>query len=163
MIRQIKSEDQTALIALAESVDLFGLDELAQVGEMLSDYLSDNNESGEFWITDDDNGTLIGVAYCAPERMTNGTWNVLLIAVHPGYQGQGRGAALMRYVEETLSARGQRLLLVETIASFEQTRSFYIKCGYEEEACIRDFYDAGQDKIVYRKALDTASSSAATN
>jgi ribosomal protein S18 acetylase RimI-like enzyme len=91
--------------------------------------------------------------------MTNGTWNVLLIAVRPDQQGQGRGAALMRYVEQTLTARGERLLLVETIASFEQTRAFYRKCGYDEEACIRDYYDVGQDKIVYRKVLNAAPSS----
>src|SRR4028119_839786 len=103
MIRPITPDDKTALIALAESVGLFGPDELEQVSEMLSGYLEGHNESGEFWITDDDNG-LISVAYCAPERMTNGTWNVLLIAVHPDYQGQGRGAALMRNVEQTLSA-----------------------------------------------------------
>jgi ribosomal protein S18 acetylase RimI-like enzyme len=162
MIRLITPDDKTALIALAESVDLFGPDELGQVSEMLSGYLDGNNESGEFWITDDDNG-LISVAYCAPERMTNGTWNLLLIAVHPDYQGQGRGAALMRHVEQVLSTRGERLLLVETIASFDHTRSFYTKCGYEEEACIRDYYDAGQDKIVYRKALSVAQSSAATD
>ncbi len=163
MIRQTKPDDQIALIALVESVGLFGSDELLQVGEMLSEYFGSNNESGEFWITDDDNGSLNGIAYCAPERMTNGTWNVLLIAVRPDCQCQGRGAALMRYVEEALSARGERLLLVETIASFEQTRAFYIKCGYEEEGCIRDYYDAGQDKIIYRKALAAASSSAATD
>lgn len=39
------------------------------------------------------------------------------------------------------------------LASFERTRAFYRKCGYDEEARIRDFYRAGDDKIVYRKAL----------
>jgi ribosomal protein S18 acetylase RimI-like enzyme len=85
--------------------------------------------------------------------MTQGTWNVLLLLVRPDRQGQGRGAALMRFIEQTLAARGERLLLVETIASMERTRAFYRKCGYEEEACIRDFYEAGADKIVYRKSL----------
>jgi ribosomal protein S18 acetylase RimI-like enzyme len=50
---------------------------------------------------------------------------------------------------------GGRVLLVETSGTpdFERTRAFYRKCGYEEEARIRDFYQAGADKIVYRKAL----------
>ncbi len=32
-------------------------------------------------------------------------------------------------------------------------RSFYRKIGNEEEARIREFYSAGVDKIVFRKAL----------
>jgi ribosomal protein S18 acetylase RimI-like enzyme len=62
---------------------------------------------------------------------------------------------LLGHVEQALTARGGRLLLVETsgLPSFERTRAFYRKCGYEEEARIRDFYAAGVDKVVYRKAL----------
>ena len=40
------------------------------------------------------------------------------------------------------------------LPSFERTRGFYRLCGYDEEARIRDFYQAGEDKIVFRKALE---------
>lgn len=46
------------------------------------------------------------------------------------------------------------MLLVETLASFDRTRAFYSKCGYEEEARIRDFYAAGDDKVVFCKVLN---------
>lgn len=94
--------------------------------------------------------------------MTDQTWNLQLIAVRPDRQGQGRGTALLRYVEQTLTAHGGRVLLVETsgLPSFERTRAFYHKCGYDEEARIRDFYQAGEDKIVYRKALSAHGQSA---
>ncbi|MGB5636047.1 MAG: GNAT family N-acetyltransferase [Waterburya sp.] len=87
--------------------------------------------------------------------MTEGTWNLYLIAVHPDYQGKGYGSSLLRYIEQMLAARGERLLLVETssLARFEPTRGFYQKCGYEKEAQIREFYQAGEDKIVFRKSL----------
>jgi RimJ/RimL family protein N-acetyltransferase len=54
-----------------------------------------------------------------------------------------------------LAARGERILLVETsgLPEFERTRAFYAKHGYEEEARIREFYRAGEDKVVFRKAL----------
>jgi ribosomal protein S18 acetylase RimI-like enzyme len=54
-----------------------------------------------------------------------------------------------------LAARGVRLLLVETsgLPAFEGTRGFYRARGYAEEARIRDFYQAGEDKIVFRKLL----------
>lgn len=153
MIRPTAPDDTTALIALAEATELFEPNQLEELGEMLSDYLGGNSDD-RFWITDDDDGA-VGVAYCEMERMTDGTWNLQLIAIQPDRQGQGRGATLLRYVEQTLMVRGGRVLLVETsgLPDFERTRAFYRKCGYDEEARIRDFYKAGDDKIVYRKAL----------
>jgi ribosomal protein S18 acetylase RimI-like enzyme len=157
MIRPSTIDDKAALIALAQSSGLFQPDQLEEVREMLAEYFGGNNSNSDhFWITDeDDTDEPVGVAYCAPEQMTDGTWNLQLIAVRPDRQGQGRGAALVRYVEDTLTARLARVLLVETsgLESFERTRAFYRKCGYDEEARIRDFYREGEDKIVYRKAL----------
>jgi RimJ/RimL family protein N-acetyltransferase len=48
------------------------------------------------------------------------------------------------------------MLLVETsgLPDFERTRTFYAKCGYEEEARIRDFYAVNDDKVVFRKVLN---------
>lgn len=157
MIRPITPDDRTALIALAEASIPFQPHEIELINQMLSDYFGSATDSLEFWLTDDDNG-LVGVAYVAPERMTEGTWNLYLIAVHPDCQRQGRGAALLAQVEKILTERGERLLLVETsgIESFEYVRSFYRKSGYDEEARIRDFYSAGVDKIVFRKALSQA-------
>src|SRR4028119_818971 len=155
MIRPTTPNDTAALIALADATGLFEPNQLEEVGEMLGDYFGGNSGSEHFWITDDDEDGPVGVAYCAPEPMTDGTWNLYLIAVRPDRQGQGRGATLVRYVEQTLTARGGRILLVETsgLPDFDRTRLFYAKCGYEEEARIRDFYAAGDDKVVFRKVL----------
>lgn len=153
MIRPSIPDDATALIDIAKAIG-FQPDELEVLNEMLSDYFGGDRQTDCFWITDDDNGP-VGVAYCEPERMTDRTWNLQLIAIRPDRQRQGRGAALLRYVEQTLVSRGGRMLLVETsgLPDFERTRTFYTKCGYEEEARIRDFYTTGDDKIVYRKVL----------
>ena len=153
MIRPTTPDDAAALIALAGAIG-FESNELEALSEMLADYFDGDSNSGHFWLTDDDDAP-VGVAYCEPERMTDGTWNLQLIAIQPDRQGQGRGTALLRYVEQALTERRARVLLVETsgLPNFERTRSFYRKCGYDEEARIRDFYKTGDDKIVYRKAL----------
>jgi ribosomal protein S18 acetylase RimI-like enzyme len=157
-IRPITPDDMPALKAV---IDANGLFPSGMLDDMTAGYF-DGDASDDLWLTVDDGGP-VAVAYCAPERMTQGTWNLYLIAVHPDRQGQRRGAALLRRVEQTLAARGERVLLVETsgLPSFEPTRAFYRKCGYEEEARIRDFYQAGEDKIVFRKALDAAGASTA--
>lgn len=154
MIRPVVPNDLPALKALIDATELFPSDLLdAMVAPFFNDETSD-----EYWVTDDDDGPQ-AFAYYVPERMTEGTWNLLLIAVHPKQQGQGRGAVLMQYIEQSLAARGERLLLVETsgLPSFGRTRVFYHKCGYDEEARIRDFYQVGEDKIVFRKVLVVSS------
>ena len=79
-----------------------------------------------------------------------------MIAVRPASQGRGRGAAMLRHVEENLRTRDQRLLLVETsgLPQYDRTRAFYVRCGYEEEARVRDYWTAGDDMVLFRKALN---------
>ena len=77
------------------------------------------------------------------------------MAVLPASQGRGNGAELVGRLEESLRARGQRVLIVDTSSSdeFAATRRFYKANGYTEEARIRDYWDAGDDKIVFWKSL----------
>ncbi|WP_017296803.1 GNAT family N-acetyltransferase [Nodosilinea nodulosa] len=154
MIRPAIAADIDGLTALAEATGLFGPTELKELNAMLANAFDTGKASQAFWLTDDDRGP-VGVAYCEPERMTDQTWNLQLIAIHPDRQGQGRGTALLHHVEKTLVSRGGRMLIVETAATpeFERTRQFYSKCGYEKEGHIRDFYATGYDKVTFRKLL----------
>jgi len=158
MIRLATPNDRKALMAIAEAIGLFSPEELEELGGMLTEYFDNAPPSGtlrdQFWLTYDD-GEPVGVAYYAPEPYAYGTWNLYFIAVHPSRQGEGIGTKLLRYVEQMLAERGERILLVETsgLPNFERTRSFYRKQGYDEEARIREFYKAGDDKVIFRKKL----------
>ena len=150
-IRLLQPSDMPTVKAVIDACALFPPELL---DSMTAGYFA--GEAGpDLWFTYDD-GSPAAVAYCAPERMTQGTWNLLLIAVHPNSQGKGYGAAIMHHVEQLLASQSARLLLVETsgLPSFEATRGFYKKLGYDEEARIREFYQVGEDKIVFRRALN---------
>ena len=126
-------------------------------GEMLDGMTGealDSESNTERWLVMEEE-YLIGVVYFAPERMTEGTWNLYLIAVHADRQGMHNGSKLIAHVEATLAKEGHRILLVETSGNpeFEQTRQFYRNNGYTEEARIREFYTTGEDKIVFWKKL----------
>lgn len=154
MIRSATRDDQKALMAIAEAINLFSSQELSELGGMLAEYFNSDFDNDHFWLTYDDDKP-VGVAYCAPEQYADKTWNLYFIAVHPDRQGEGIGGKLLSYIEQKLAERGDRLLLVETsgLPNFERTRAFYRKHGYDEEARIREFYKAGDDKIIFRKAL----------
>lgn len=153
-VRPVVPGDVPALKGLIDAAGLFPSDML---DDMLQPYFGQGPAGAQFWLTNGGGGPVM-VAYYAPERMTDGTWNLYLIAVHPQHQGRGHGAALLREVEAALARRGERVLLVETsgLPEFSRTRAFYLGNGYAEEARIRDFYQAGEDKIIFRKALGSS-------
>jgi GNAT superfamily N-acetyltransferase len=109
--------------------------------------------SGEAWFVAEDEA-VVGLAYASPERLTNSTWNALLLAVTPAMHGKGVGRALMQHVERELAARA-RILLVETSGKpeFERTRGFYERIGYRRVATIPGYDDADDDKVVFWKLL----------
>jgi ribosomal protein S18 acetylase RimI-like enzyme len=122
--------------------------------EMTVEFFS--GESMEKWfVIEKDDKKVIGVAFCSPERMTEGTWNLLMIAVHPDAQGRGAGKQLISYAEKLVRSLDARILLVETsgLPEYQRTRDFYPKCGYSQVALIPEYYDKGDDKIIFMKSL----------
>ncbi len=150
-IRPIGPDDLPAVKAVLDSTELFPSEMLP---EMISSFLSDE-ESADIWFTAEVDGEPVSLAYAIPEQLTDGTWNLLAIAVLPSKQGAGIGRAMVTHLETVLRARGERILIVETsgLPEYARTRAFYHKNGYTEEARIRDFYAPGDDKVVFWKAL----------
>ena len=151
IIRPTKSADIPALQLVLHGTELFPSEVLP---DMLSGFLSDD-EGESIWMTAEEDGIAIGFCFASSEAFTQGTWNMLAIAVLPAKQGDGVGGALVSALEKHLAEQGHRLLIVDTSGTddFAQTREFYRKNGYTEEARIRDFWAAGDDKVVFWKAL----------
>jgi len=121
-IRLVNRNDLDALKKVIDSNELFPSELL---DEMIQPYFREGNDT-EFWITYEENNTPIAVAYYAPERMTVGTYNLYLIAVHPHFQGKSIGQKMLEYIENHLKNRGERILLIETsgLPEFENTVAF---------------------------------------
>ena len=149
-IRPAEIRDIPAIKSIADATGLFPSD---MVDDMIAGYFDGSKR--DIWFVCGPESDAVAFGFCEPERMTDGTWNLLAIGVHPDSQGAGIGTAMLGYLEHRLADQGERVLLVETmgIPDFERTRSFYRKIGYTEEARIREFYEAGADKIVYWKHL----------
>lgn len=150
-VREAKPSDMTAMKSIIDSTGLFPSEML---DEMVAPFF-EGNEAAETWLIIEHLDEVVGLAYCASERMTEGTKNLLLIAVHQDKQDCGYGTALLTQLESKLKDRSNRVLLVETsgLPEFHATRRFYVKNGYTEEARIRHFYKEGEDKIVFWKHL----------
>ncbi len=151
MIRKVEKTDIPALKKVLDSSELFPS---FLLDDMISDYLN-NASSKDIWFTTIDDGNPISIGYCAPERLTEGTYNLYAIAVNKKNQGNGIGKRMMEYIENHLRKDGNRILIVETSGKpeFALTREFYIKCKYLKQAVIPEFYEEGDDKVVFWKKL----------
>lgn len=150
-VRPTKPQDIAALQTVLDETGLFPSEMLP---EMISGFFSEN-DNNDIWLTFHDNDTAIGFCYAAPEQLSQGTWNMLAIAVLPSRQGDGVGAALIQELEDTLRKKGNRIVIVDTSGTeaFSRTQAFYHKNGYTQEARVRDFWAEGDDKIIFWKRL----------
>ena len=157
MIRLATPEDSVFVSAVGVASGMFSEHETSITDGMMAGYFSGNREAGHLCLIDEqeDSGERVAMAYIEPVRATDGTFELLMIAVDPGHQGNGRGTALVRYIERWLAEQGQRLILVQTSGgdTYARTRSFYSKCGYQQAARVQDYYATGVDMVMFRKAL----------
>ena len=148
-IRALKRDDLISCKAIIDENQLFPAELL---DAMVQPCLNSDAQDMCFVACKDQ---VLGLALCAPEKMTRGTWNLLLIAVKKQDQGTGVGTQLIAHVEHVLKAREARVLLVETSAlpEYAKTRAFYPRCGFSEVARIPEYYDLNEDKVVFWKSL----------
>ncbi|WP_407522434.1 N-acetyltransferase [Lacibacter sp. MH-610] len=153
-IRKVQNEDIPGLKEVLDSSELFPSEYLE---DMISDYFT-NQETTDIWFTYIHNNRPVALGYCAPEKLTNGTYNLYAIAVRKELQGQGIGQKMMDYIEKLLAENGKRVLIVETSSTdhYSLTRKFYNKLGYRQEAVIKDFWNDGEDKVIFWKKLGYA-------
>lgn len=150
-IRLLQPSDLPKLRVILDQTELFPSDLLA---EMVRPFFEDPT-CKEFWNVYEHDGDVVAFTYCVQEKMTDGTWNILAIAVAPSHQGCSIGKRLMYYNERLLAERQQSILLVEasSLPEYARTRRFYQGIGFHLEAVIRDFYSEGEDKVVFWKRL----------
>ena len=62
-------------------------------------------------------------------------------------------AQMMHYIENQLRQQGNRILIVETSGrpEFAMTRTFYVTCGYIQQAILPEFHKAGDDQVIFWK------------
>jgi ribosomal protein S18 acetylase RimI-like enzyme len=100
-------------------------------------------------------GQLVGYVCYGATPGTDRTYDLYWIATHPEFQGEGAGSQLMEEVERRLRQREARLLVVETSSrgDYAPTRRFYESRGYRCDACVVNYYSAGDNRLVYTKRL----------
>ena len=150
-IRAVKAADIDGLKKVLDSCELFPSEYL---DEMISDYFN-NEETQDIWFTYIDDNKPVAIGYCVPEKLTEGTYNLLAIGVSQEAQRKGIASKMMKYIEQLLKQNGARIIIVETTSDDAQigARKVYENIGYVQVAVIKDFWKDGEDKIIFLKRI----------
>ena len=150
MLRPVTREDGPAVVDLVVAAGMFTRDEAAFLEEALAPA-----EGTTCLVEDADGGGLAAVVLYRPEEAADRAFDLTMIAVRPDLQGEGRGAGLMRHVEQDLRDQGQRMLVVRTsgTARYDRTRAFYRGLGYTEHVRVPDYWTDGDDLVLSTKRL----------
>ena len=152
--------DCAAVAALLEGTGFFRRDEIDVAVELIEEFLAKGPASGyHFMFADREDSPNCPAGYVCygPTPCTIGSFDLYWIAVDKDCQGQGIGRALMGMAELNAVGMGGKRMYVETSGRelYAPTQAFYRGIGYAEAARLADFYDVGDDKVIYQKNIAT--------
>jgi len=156
MIRPMASADRGPVLDLIRETGFFRPDEVQVAEELIDVYLGHPSQKDyDVVVVEDERIGLAGYLTWGPTPLTIGTYDLYWMAVSPKAQGRGHGKALVRWLEDKVASLGGRLIVIETSStpSYDPTRKFYLGLGYRETARIPDFYQPGDDRVIYTKKL----------
>ena len=148
--------DKAAIMHILAETPEFTPAEVVVAEEVLDCYLNDPVQSGYYVLVADIADKVAGYICYGPTPLTESTWDIYWMATAPALKNHGIGKTLLALAEETIKARGGRLILIETSSkpSYENTRGFYQARGYAIVSRIPDFYAPGDDLVIFQKRVE---------
>lgn len=153
-IRKFEKADIAQLEELVRATKVFREEEIKVAVELMEIAANDKDQKDYVLYSYVDETNTVQGYYCVgPTPMTETTYDLYWIAVHPEVHRKKIGHELLEHCEEQVKSMGGKLLIVETSSQqkYEPTRRFYIRHQYEETARIKDYYASNDDLVIYSK------------
>lgn len=154
----VTAADIQAVERIAAATGFFREGELEVAVELIRTRVEQGSQSGYHFLFAESEGEVIGFACYGLIPCTILRFDLYWIVVAPQEQRRGIGQRLMEQVEVRVREAGGRYIYIETSGKeqYAPTRNFYQRCGYEPVATLKDFYDDGDDKLIWRKGVALA-------
>jgi D-alanine-D-alanine ligase len=151
-LRDLIRADRDRIEAITRSVGLFRENEIPVALEVFDEAVGGGAANTYSLLGAELDGRLAGWICWGPTPCTSGTYDLYWMAVDPEMQGNGIGTALLLEMERRLAGLA-RLIVIETAGreEYSGTREFYRARGYTPVSVIRDFYEPGDDQVVFVK------------
>jgi len=158
MRKNVMLSDVASVKRIIHSTGFFSEDEVEMAGELVETYLAQGKKSGYRFLFLEEEDRIIGFACYGEISCTRHRYDLYWIAVDPEEQGKGLGRKILEEVESEIKGLGGQKVYIETSSrrQYLPTRQFYRARGYQEEAQLRDFYNWGDNKVIFSKVLQKA-------
>lgn len=152
----VKLSDIQTVKDIVISTDFFYDYEVEVAVELVVDALNEKENSDYHFIFVEIDDKTVGYTCFGSIACTKYSYDIYWIAVHNDYRNKKIGKLILEKTEDAIKEMGGKGIYLETSSTekYHPTREFYAKCNYKIEAQIKDFYDTGDDKVMYVKRFN---------
>ena len=148
-------KDPARIKEIVRSTGFFREDEIHVAVELVEEWLYKGEASGYEFLFAEAGGETVAYSCYGLIPCTLHSYDLYWIATHKDFMNKGIGRMLLRETEKAIQKAGGIGIYVETSSreQYAPTRAFYENNGYILKARYEDFYDRGDDKVVYVKKV----------
>ena len=159
---EVRPEDPDRVREIVNSTGFFRPDEIKVAVDLVKEKLAQGAESSYRFLFAERDGVVVGYTCYGEVPCTIGTYDLYWIAVHNEFRKGGIGRQLLTHTETAIAALGGRAIYIETASCerYQPTRHFYTRNNYDTAAILKDYYNPGDDKLIYVKLIAAGAKSA---
>ena len=152
---EVHPEDPARVRKIVDSSGFFRPDEIKVAVDLIEEKLAQGAGSSYRFQFAERDGLVLGYTCYGEIPCTIGSYDLYWIAVDNEFRKAGIGRQLLTHTETAIAALGGRAVYIETASceKYQPTRHFYTRNNYDTVAILKDYYQPGDDKLIYVKNL----------
>jgi len=152
---QINRADRDSIKDILDSTGFFYDYEIEVAVEIADEHLEKEAGGGYYFIAAIYQDKMIGFSCYGEIPCTKASYDLYWIGVHNDFRGKGIGIKILQETEKHIVLLSGKRVYIETSSTekYAPTQNFYIKSGYILEARLKDYYNDGDDKLMYSKVI----------
>ena len=152
---EVIAGDVSAIERIVLSTGFFRPDEIKVAVELVEERLEKGLESGYEFVFAEVGDEVAAYACFGLIPCSLISYDLYWIATNKKFQNMGLGKLLLEKAEAIVRINGGKAIYIETSSKpiYNPTREFYFRNGYQLKARFEDFYDIGDDKLLFCKKV----------
>jgi ribosomal protein S18 acetylase RimI-like enzyme len=137
------------------STNFFYDHEVEVAVELIQERINHGESTGYHFVFAEVDGVTVAYSCYGHIEMTRSCFDLYWLVTHNDYRGMGIGKKILDETYKEAKKMGCTIIIAETSGRdhYKPTQAFYDSAGYTLEATIHDYYDEGDDKLIYIKRI----------